>query len=159
MLKSALLLKNSNKYQKKKVKVFHSLKAIGAVGVRGPLYLGCNKWKKEPILLPLLPPSRYMTSKWCLTDMTWRQVHDIKMMSYWRQCEVYWRQCDITLHRRHVPAGFILPQFEKATHLLLGWQRFPVIRWQSPTLIELAIFRLLSAPYPSHSNHLTMVPL
>ena len=39
----------------KKVKVSHSLIAVGAVGVRVPLYLGHSWWKAEPIPLLSLP--------------------------------------------------------------------------------------------------------
>ena len=41
--------------QVKKVKVSHSLIAVGAVGVRVPLYLGHSWWKAEPIPLLSLP--------------------------------------------------------------------------------------------------------
>ena len=40
---------------KVKVKVSHSLIAVGAVGVRVPLYLGHSWWKAEPIPLLSLP--------------------------------------------------------------------------------------------------------
>ena len=41
--------------KKVKVKVSHSLIAVGAVGVRVPLYLGHSWWKAEPIPLLSLP--------------------------------------------------------------------------------------------------------
>ena len=48
-------LKYNVKIMVKKVKVFHSLIAVGAVVVSVPLYLGHSWWKAEPIPLLSLP--------------------------------------------------------------------------------------------------------
>ena len=36
--------------KKIKVKVYLGFIALGAVEVRGPLYFGCSRWKREPTL-------------------------------------------------------------------------------------------------------------
>ena len=62
-----LLLWMMYAFRKDKRKVSHSLIAIGAVGVRVPLYVGHSWWKVEPIPLLSLPYPSLMRKRYPFT--------------------------------------------------------------------------------------------